>query len=77
MRKRSSNKHLPDRVYIKCGSYYYVDRDAKWIKLGKTLAEAMAKWAAIVEPVYKKIESMSQIFDRYMLEIAPTKAPRT
>ncbi|MFN7097179.1 MAG: tyrosine-type recombinase/integrase [Gammaproteobacteria bacterium] len=73
MRKRLTNKHLPERVYLKHGAYYYLNRQSKWIRLGKTLPEAMASWAAMVEPPIE-IYTMQQLFDRYMLEIAPQKS---
>lgn len=71
--RRQKDKHLPPRVYLKCGSYYFVDKNNKWHKLAKTLPEAMAKWAELVDP-NQPIYKMNQLFDRYMLEVAPTKA---
>jgi hypothetical protein len=73
---RKSNKHLPERVYIKHGAYYFVDANNKWLRLGKTFPEAMAKWAEVInKPV--RIAKMNDLFDRYMLEVAPKKAPAT
>ncbi|WP_181919209.1 hypothetical protein [Alkalilimnicola ehrlichii] len=75
-RPRTKNKHLPPRVYFKHGAYYYVDRAGQWHRLGANLPDAMAEWAKLVEaPV--TATRMQSLFDRYMLEIAPRKAPRT
>jgi integrase len=47
-RPRVHNKHLPQNVYLRHGSYWYVKR-GKWLRLGATLKEAMAKYAMIYE----------------------------
>jgi len=72
--KRKKDKHLPKRMHFKHGSYYYVNRDNKWIKIGKTLHEAMIKWVEIVQPDEKACHTMEQLFNRYMLEISIKKA---
>ena len=76
MRARKTNKHLPNNVHIKSGTYYYVDRNRKWIKIGKTLAEAMQEWTKLFDGE-KEIFTMGQLFDRYMLEISPKKSAKT
>ncbi len=76
MKHRKKDRHLPSRVYLKSGSYYYVDQKNKWYLLGKDFVEAMAEWAKIAKPV-TAIMTMQQLFDRYMLEVAPHKAPAT
>ena len=74
-RARSKDKHLPQRVYLKHGAYYFVTFENKWIRLGKTEAELYAGLAALKsEPV---ISGMAAIFDRYSRDIIPTKAERT
>jgi hypothetical protein len=73
---RKSNKHLPERVYIKHGAYYFVDAKNKWHKLGKTFPEAMAKWAEVIDKP-ARVTTMNDLFDRYMLEVAPKKAKAT
>lgn len=76
-RIRKSNKHLPPNVYSKHGAYYYVRPSSKkWVRLGKSFSEAIAAWAKLVNPI-KKVNTMNQLFDRYMIEIAPTKAKKT
>lgn len=75
-KRRVHNKHLPQRVYIKHGAYFYVDKNNKWIKLGRNFHEAMASWAKLVNAP-KTIRTMAQLFDRYMIEIAPFKAAKS
>lgn len=71
---RKKDKHLPARVYIKHSAYYYVDIKNKWHRLGNTFPEAMANWTKLINP-QRRISTMNQLFDRYMLEVAPLKAP--
>lgn len=73
---RQKDKHLPQRVYHKHGAYYYVDTKNKWHKLGKDFTEAMANWSKMMNPS-KVIYTMNQLFDRYMIEIAPLKSKKS
>lgn len=72
-RKRTNDKHLPERVYRKHNAFYYVDKDNKWHRLGKTLPDAMAAWALIVD-IPSECHSMEALFNRYMTEVAPLKS---
>lgn len=75
--KRNSNKHLPPNVYHKYGAYYYVsnvNKKRKWYRLGESLSEAMNEWTKIVN-CNDRIITMNQLFNRYMVEVAPTKSP--
>jgi integrase len=76
-RKRRANKHLPERVYLINGTYYFLEKpDRKWHRLGKTLHEAMANWSKFYEHD-SKILTMRDLFERYMAEVAPRKAKNT
>ena len=74
--RRKSNYHLPPRVYLKHGAYYYVTPANKWLPLGKDLADAKRKLVEIEhgQPVAGE---MADLIDRYMRDIAPKKALRT
>lgn len=75
-KKRTTDKHLPQRVYIKHKAYYYVDINNKWHFLGKAYPEAMATWVKLTS--YNiKIKNMQQILDRYYKEVASLKSPKT
>jgi integrase len=67
---------LPPRVYQKHGAYYYVTPKHKWIRLGATKQEMLAKYYELIDRP-TKIYTMNDLINRYMQEIAPTKAPRT
>lgn len=76
-RARTKRKDLPERVYHRNGAYYFVHKSSgKWERLDSDYAKAMAKWATlVVAPT--QTESMSELFDRYLLEVVPHKAERT
>lgn len=75
-RKRTKDHGLPQRVYLRSGTYWFVDYTGKWHKLGRSFREAMAAWAAIANDD-SPTRTMDDLIDRYMKEIAPTKAPAT
>jgi len=91
-RKRETNKHLPRRLHIKKGWYYYVFR-GKWIPL-HTQEESLAlkRWVqienslkGIVENQFnpessaEKLNSIpfESLVNEYLSEITPNKAKKT
>lgn len=71
MRPRKRDRHLPDCVYLKSGSYYYVKRN-KWEMIGKDLPEALRNYAKkLAAPTSK----MPALLERYMASL--TLAPNT
>lgn len=76
-RPRIHRRDLPERVYFKDGAYYYVHPGTnKWEKLDRDYAKAMARWADILGSPAQCV-SVSDLLDRYLLEVVPHKAPRT
>lgn len=75
-RKRLNNTGLPDRVYVRRNKYYFVDKANKWHPLGGEYLDAMTEYARINQD-NKPIFTMSNLFDKYQLEIIPTKAKNT
>lgn len=76
-RKRLRDRHLPERVYCRHGAYYLVPRgSSKWIRLGGTMAE-MYRALADMEIEQQTILLMGELFDRYLREVVPEKAPAT
>lgn len=61
-RPRIKNRHLPPCIYHSHGAYYLV-RNGRWQPLGKNLAVALAKYAAIHEPTKG---TMSALIDEYL-----------
>jgi integrase len=75
-RRRKARLDLPQRVYASHGAYYFAKPDGTWVHLGRDFGPAMAKWAEIVgQPT--KLTILGEIMDRYMLGVAPKKAPST
>jgi integrase len=71
-------------MHLKHGAFYYVGKDKKWIRLSIDKAQALAKWAEIEgelplpDGAPRPLPgSMAELITRYMMEVAPKKAPRT
>lgn len=84
-RKRNpENRGLPARWRFARGAYYYQvppGLESAWdgkqtFRLGKTLSEAHATYAARVRSS-DSVSTMAQLCDRYTLEVLPGKAPAT
>lgn len=74
-RKRRHRKDLPPRVYFNHGAYYFAAKSGEWIWLSRDHATALRRYAEFAAvPIAGK---MRDVMQRYMREIAPTKAPRT
>jgi len=82
-KRKQENKGLPTRCRWLYGSIYYdvpkgMEHDwdgKKLFKLGKTIPEAFRELAMRAE-VASSIKTIGELFDRYILEVIPTKAPR-
>lgn len=66
---------LPSRVYLKHGAYYFVSPQNKWIRLGKTLAEAYRELALL--EAQGREGTIDGLVARYLREVTPRKAPST
>ena len=75
-RRIKTNKHLPQRVYLYHGRYWFMERSGKRRDLGTTEAEMYSKLAEFAERRFL-LRTMNQAFDRYLLESLPHLAPRT
>lgn len=82
--RNKENQGLPARWQHRHGAYYYqvpLGAETMWggkklYKLGSSLSEAFRKWADVVGAT-DKANTISQLLDRYALEVIPTKAPKT
>lgn len=72
-RPRQKDRHLPPCVYFKHGAYHYVKRK-KSTRLGATLKEAMAAYAALHETVHG---SMPELIQEALTQILPRVKPAT
>ena len=75
-RRRTKDQGLPKRVYLRSGTYWYVDYLGKWHKLGRSFREAMIVWSTIAHED-SPVRTMNDLIDRYMKEVAPKKAEAT
>nr|VFK63879.1 MAG: hypothetical protein BECKTUN1418D_GA0071000_12304 [Candidatus Kentron sp. TUN] len=84
-RQISENKKgLPRRWRFMHGAYFYSvppGQECMWdgkktFHLGRGLPEAFRKWAARMEQP-GKIHTVSDLLERYLLEVIPKKAPKT
>lgn len=84
-RKRSAeNRGLPARWQHNHGAYYYrvpPGLESLWdgrkrFRLGRTLPEAYKTWAARIDAP-DEAHTIAQLFERYILEEVPKKAPKT
>ena len=82
-RHRKRDKHLPQRVYFESGRYWFKPKLSKdpppgtkrRIDLGTTESEMYSNLAQRAAPT--AMHTMSEVFDRFLVEIVPTLARRT
>lgn len=73
---RLHHRNLPQRVYFKHGSYYFVDVSNKWVPLGKEYGAAMQKWAAMIQPAVGRVR-ISAVMNAYIAEELPSRKKST
>jgi integrase len=71
-RKRTRDKHLPQRVYLDHGTYWFRPKGAKPVNLGRDLGEALAKYAALIATQWSG-RTVGDVIDRYRIEVLPLK----
>lgn len=77
-RKRSTNLHLPKGMAVNNGSYWYKATGAKAVRVCKVGEESeMYRYYADRLKPTGPIVYMSEIFDKYLVEVIPTFAPKT
>src|SRR5260370_14630180 len=75
-RRRILDRHLPRRVYLKRGRYWYVDRGIKWHDLGQTASEMYRELSKRVDS-FARAATLNAVFDRYLAEKLTLLASRT
>lgn len=76
-RRRKTNKHLPKRVYLRHGAYYFVDTAGKMHRLGVTLPEMYRALACLVVVSDAPLKLIRDVVTRYRVEVLPGKVPHT
>lgn len=74
-RKRTTNKHLPRRVYQRRGKFYFAHPGGQWVPLGDEYGAALRAYSALIGE--RRIGTLADLFDRYAVDVLPSKAPRT
>lgn len=74
--RRKKDKHLPPRMYRKGRAFWYVDRFNKWHNLGRDYVTAIAEYGRRTAPT-RQSPILGDLIDRYLAQVAPTKAPAT
>lgn len=82
--RNAENRGLPARWRLVHGAYYYqvppglehLWGGKKLFRLGDSLSAAYKLWAERVAAP-ERVQTIGQLLDRYLLEVVPTKKPRT
>lgn len=75
-RKRRKDRHLPQRMYLVHGAYYFRPREGKAVNLGRDLPEALTKYAALIGNRWSG-RTLGDVIDRYRAEVLPLKRAAT
>lgn len=73
-RKRTHSSGLPHRVYKKGPSYYYVDHNNRWHRLGRTLPDMHRELGRLLDGAP---DGLTAVMDRYIADVLPKKATST
>ena len=71
-RKRTRDKHLPQRVYLDHGTYWFRPKGAKPVNLGRDLAAALGKYGNLIGPAWSG-RTLGDVIDRYRTQVLPLK----
>jgi integrase len=71
-RRRKRDKHLPQRVYLSHGAYFFRPKDGKPVNLGRDLADALTRYASIIGRQWTG-RTLGDVIDPYRLEVLPLK----
>jgi hypothetical protein len=71
-RRRRTDKHLPAKVYLEHGTYYYRNGKAKRVALGQDLGSALSRYGALIGSAWST-RTLGDVVDRYRIEVLPLK----
>jgi len=75
-RRRKFDKHLPRRMYLRRGSYYFASPNGRWYPLGKDYALAMAEYGRLTGP-HQPCRTLGDVIARYRIDVLPGKGDKT
>jgi integrase len=71
-RRRTRDKHLPQRVYLDCGTYWFRPKIGKAVNLGRELPAALAKYGELIHGNWSG-RTLGDEIDRYRIDVLPLK----
>jgi integrase len=71
-RRRQRDKHLPQRVYLDHGTYWFRPNGGKAVNLGRDLADAITCYASLIGTAWSG-RTLGDVIDRYRTQVLPTK----
>src|SRR5471032_154711 len=72
-KRRRTDKHLPARMYLRRGSFYFFHPATnKWMPLGKDIAAALAQYGNLIGGQWSG-QSLGDVIDRYKTQVLPLK----
>jgi hypothetical protein len=71
-RRRRHDRHLPQRVYLHHGAYWFRPKDGKAVNLGPDLAHAITRYASLIGTAWSG-RTLGDVIDRYRTQVLPTK----
>jgi integrase len=71
-RRRKRDRHLPARVYLDHGTFWFRPKVGKPVNLGRDLADALTRYASIIGAQWSG-RTLGDVIDRYRLEVLPRK----
>jgi integrase len=71
-RRRTRDPHLPERLYLERGTYWFRPKGAKPINCGREYGPAITKYAALINAQWSG-RTIGNVIDRYRIEVLPLK----
>lgn len=71
-RRRRTDRHLPAKVYLEHGSYYFRIGKTPRVGLGRDIGTALTKYATLIGGAWSS-RTVGDVIDRYRAEILPLK----
>ncbi len=71
-RPRKRDKHLPRRMYLVHGAYYFHPKAGKPVHLGRDLPDALTRYAGLIGTQWEG-RTLGDVIDRYRAEVLPLK----
>jgi integrase len=71
-RRGQRDKHLPQRVYLDQGTYWFRPKCGKAVNLGRDLADAITRYASLIGTTWSG-RTLGDAIDRYRAQVLPTK----